>query len=53
MMVAMLVMVDENGVEVARDGHQVGEVAVRSHGVMKGYWKNDPATQQALQNGGF
>jgi len=44
-------IVDENGVEVAHDGHQVGEVAVRSHGVMKGYWKNDRATQQALQNG--
>jgi fatty-acyl-CoA synthase len=44
-------IVDENGVEVAHDGKQVGEVAVRSHGVMKGYWKNDEATEQALQNG--
>jgi len=44
-------IVDENGVEVAHDGKQVGEVAVRSHGVMKGYWKNDRATEQALQNG--
>jgi fatty-acyl-CoA synthase len=44
-------ILDEFGDEVAHDGKQVGEVAVRSHGVMKGYWKNDRATTEALQNG--
>ncbi len=44
-------VLDEFGNEVAHDGKQVGEVAVRSHGVMKGYWKNDRATTEALQNG--
>ena len=44
-------ILDEQGDEVAHDGKQVGEVAVRSHGVMKGYWKNDQATEEVLQNG--
>ncbi|NYF24747.1 long-chain-fatty-acid--CoA ligase [Sporosarcina sp. JAI121] len=44
-------IIDEFGDEVAHDGKQVGEVAVRSHGVMKGYWKNERATTEALQNG--
>jgi fatty-acyl-CoA synthase len=44
-------LLDESGKEVAHDGEQVGEVAVRSHGVMKGYWKNEEATKEVLQNG--
>ena len=44
-------ILDEHGEEVAHDGKQVGEVAVRSHGVMKGYWKNDQATEEVMQNG--
>ena len=44
-------LLNEYGEEVAHDGEQVGEVAVRSHGVMKGYWKNKEATEEAIQNG--
>lgn len=40
-----------NGDEVEHDGVQVGEVAVRGHGVMKGYWKNEQATQETLRDG--
>ena len=44
-------VVDDNGDEVAHDGQQPGEITVRSHGVMKGYWKNKEATHEALRNG--
>ena len=44
-------LLNENGEEVAHDGKAVGEVAVRSHGVMKGYWKNDEATKEAIRDG--
>ena len=44
-------IVNENGEEVARNGIEVGEVVVRSHGVMKGYWKNDEETMKTIKNG--
>lgn len=44
-------LLNEYGEEVAHDGEQVGEVTVRGHGVMKGYWKNKEATEEAIQNG--
>lgn len=44
-------VLNEDGVEVAHDGIEAGEIAVRSHGVMKGYWKNESATEEVLQNG--
>lgn len=44
-------LLNDYGDEVARDGKEVGEVAVRSHGVMKGYWKNDEATKEAIRDG--
>lgn len=37
--------------EVAWNGTDIGEVIVRSNGVMKGYWKNEEATMEAIQNG--
>ncbi|WP_088007950.1 long-chain-fatty-acid--CoA ligase [Indiicoccus explosivorum] len=44
-------VVDPTGEEVAMDGTEVGEVTVRGHGVMKGYWKNEEATEEAIKNG--
>ncbi|OLN21934.1 AMP-dependent synthetase [Domibacillus antri] len=44
-------IVNEFGDEVPHDGISIGEVTVRSHGVMKGYWKNEQATKEAIQNG--
>lgn len=46
-----VILLNELGEEVAHDGKQVGEIAVRSHGVMKGYWENDEATKEVLRNG--
>jgi len=44
-------VVDENGNEVPKDGKSIGEIIVRSNGVMKGYWKNGEATMETIING--
>lgn len=44
-------VVNELGKEVGKNGIDIGEVVTRSHGVMKGYWKNEEATMAAIQNG--
>jgi fatty-acyl-CoA synthase len=44
-------VVNEDGEEVPHDGKTIGEVVVRSHGVMKGYWKNEEATMETIRNG--
>lgn len=44
-------VINENGGEAAHDGKEIGEVIVRGHGVMKGYWKNDEATMDTIRNG--
>ncbi len=44
-------VVNEHGEEVPRDGKTIGEVVVRSNGVMKGYWKNEEATMETIRNG--
>lgn len=44
-------VVNEDGAEVVHDGQEAGEVIVRSHGVMKGYWKNPEATMEAIRDG--
>lgn len=44
-------VVNDFGDEVAWNGKDTGEVLVRSNGVMKGYWKNDQATMETIQNG--
>ncbi|KAF0996116.1 fatty acid--CoA ligase [Geobacillus sp. TFV-3] len=44
-------VVDENGDEVPHNGRAIGEVIVRSHGVMKGYWKNEEATAATIRDG--
>jgi long-chain acyl-CoA synthetase len=46
-----LKLVDEQGAEVA--GGQVGEIAIRGHNVMKGYWARPDATSEAIRDGWF
>lgn len=48
-----LKVVDENGHAVPRDGATVGEIIVRGDNVMKGYWKLDEATREAIRDGYF
>jgi long-chain acyl-CoA synthetase len=44
-------LVDNDGKEVA-DG-DVGEIAIRGEGVMKGYWQREDATKDAIPDGWF
>ncbi len=46
-------VVDEGGADVASDGAEVGEVIARSNVVMKGYWRQDDATQAVIVDGWF
>lgn len=46
-------VVNENGEEVAPNGQEIGELVVRSNGVMEGYWKNEKATKEVIRNGWF
>jgi long-chain acyl-CoA synthetase len=44
-------VVDENDEEVARG--EVGEIVIRGHNVMKGYWRRPDATEEAMRSGWF
>jgi long-chain acyl-CoA synthetase len=44
-------VVDEFGADVPAG--EVGEIAIRGHNVMKGYWRRDEATAEAIPDGWF
>ncbi|MFI5312372.1 MAG: long-chain-fatty-acid--CoA ligase, partial [Gemmatimonadales bacterium] len=46
-------VVDEQGVEVPRDGTTVGEIVVRGNVVMEGYYRDPEATARAFLGGWF
>ena len=46
-------VLDGDGNEVAHDGAAIGEIVVRGDGVMKGYWRQPKATEEAMQGGWF
>jgi long-chain acyl-CoA synthetase len=44
-------LVDDDGNEV--DEGEVGEIAIKGHNVMKGYWNRPDATEEAIKDGWF
>jgi fatty-acyl-CoA synthase len=46
-------VVAADGVDVPADGTSVGEVALRGNNVMRGYFRDPEATQQAIREGWF
>src|SRR6267143_1226308 len=46
-------IVDEQGNDVPRDGETIGEIVVRGNAVMKGYYKDAKATDEAMRGGWF
>jgi fatty-acyl-CoA synthase len=48
-----LQVVDENGNEVPHDGQTLGEIVARGNVVMKGYYNDPKATQEAFRGGWF
>jgi fatty-acyl-CoA synthase len=48
-----IVVHDDHGAPVPRDGASLGEIAIRGNSVMKGYYRNPSATTEAFAGGYF
>ena len=48
-----VLVVDDEGHEVPHDGHTMGEVVMRGHAVMTGYYNDPEATGRAFRDGWF
>lgn len=44
-------VVNEHGEDVEANGQEVGEIILRGHGVMQGYWKNEEETLKTIKDG--
>jgi long-chain acyl-CoA synthetase len=44
-------VLDDDGKEVAQG--EIGEIVIKGHNVMKGYWRKPDATQEAIRDGWF
>jgi len=46
-------LVDDDGNDVAMGGDEVGEIAIRGHNIMKGYWAKPDATAESIDADGW